>query len=88
MTSNSGNVSVGSDSGPHRPGSPQSNEPAHPDLDSKTLGEASPKPIGSDASHFGEEGTNKTVPHPKPDNLPSDELGNRPHVPKTPYTRG
>lgn len=39
---------------------------------------------------YGEEGTNKTVPQPKPDGAPSEELGNAPgkHVENTPYTRG
>ncbi|MDQ3058115.1 MAG: hypothetical protein M3R45_01145 [Pseudomonadota bacterium] len=37
---------------------------------------------------FGEEGTNKTIPVPKPDGAPSEELGHTPHIEKTPYTRG
>jgi hypothetical protein len=39
---------------------------------------------------FGKEGTNKTIPEPKPDGAPSEELGNTAvkHVEKTPYTRG
>lgn len=40
------------------------------------------------AGEFGREGTNKTIPEPKADNAPSEELGNTPHVGKTPYTRG
>lgn len=40
------------------------------------------------AGEFGREGTNKTIPEPKPDNAPSEELGNTPHIEKTPYTRG
>lgn len=45
---------------------------------SKTLGE------------YGKEGTNKTVPEPKPDGAPSEELGNTAvkHVENSPYTRG
>ena len=39
---------------------------------------------------FGAEGTNKTIPVPKPDGAQSEELGNSdtPHVEKSPYTRG
>ncbi len=37
---------------------------------------------------FGQEGTNKTVAVPKPEGAPSEELGNTPHIEKTPYTRG
>ena len=40
------------------------------------------------AGEFGREGTNKTIPVPKADNAPSEELGNTRHVGKTPYTRG
>jgi hypothetical protein len=40
------------------------------------------------AGAYGREGTNKTIPEPKADNAPSEELGNTPHVGKTPYTRG
>ncbi len=40
------------------------------------------------AGEFGREGTNKTIPEPKTDNAPSEELGNTRHVGKTPYTRG
>lgn len=89
MASNSVSVGSAPDDGPAR----RSNEPAHPDADSKTLGEADgPKPgdapPGDDASRYGEEGTNKTLPYPKPDNAPSDEPGHSPHIPKSPYTRG
>ena len=37
---------------------------------------------------FGGEGTNKTIPVPKPDNAAPEELGVTPHVEKSPYTRG
>ncbi len=37
---------------------------------------------------FGEEGTNKTIPVPKPDGAQTEELGNTPHIEKSPYTRG
>ena len=40
------------------------------------------------ADEYGKEGTNKTIAQPKADNAPSEELGNTPHVGKTPYTRG
>lgn len=40
------------------------------------------------ADEYGKEGTNKTIAQPKPDNAPSEELGNTPHVGKSPYTRG
>jgi hypothetical protein len=46
-------------------------------------------PPGKKASdEFGKEGTNKTLPEPKADGEPSEELGNTPHIGKTPYTRG
>jgi len=45
-------------------------------------------PGKNSAGEFGREGTNKTVPEPKADNAPSEELGNTRHVGKTPYTRG
>jgi hypothetical protein len=41
-----------------------------------------------DAGEFGKEGTNKTIAEPKADGAPSEELGNTPHVGKSPYTRG
>ena len=68
----------------------RSNEPHRPDPESKTLGESdSPVPGGGDdATRYGEEGTNKTLPEPKPDNAPSDEPGHTRHIPKSPYTRG
>jgi hypothetical protein len=37
---------------------------------------------------YGREGTNKTLPEPKADNEPSEELGNTRHIGKSPYTRG
>ncbi len=37
---------------------------------------------------FGEEGTNKTIPVPRPDGAVPEELGITPHVEKSPYTRG
>jgi hypothetical protein len=45
-------------------------------------------PPGPSADEYGKEGTNKTIAQPKPDNAPSEELGNSPHVGKSPYTRG
>jgi hypothetical protein len=39
------------------------------------------------ADEYGKEGTNKTIAQPKADNEPSEELGNTPHVGKSPYTR-
>jgi hypothetical protein len=44
-----------------------------------------------DAYEYGVEGTNKTLPEPKPDGQPSEELGNNVtprHIEKSPYTRG
>ena len=46
------------------------------------------RPDPASADDYGKEGTNKTIAQPKPDNAPSEELGNTPHVGKTPYTRG
>lgn len=46
---------------------------------------------GKTLGEFGDEGTNQTIPQPKPDGAPSEELGNAvqpKHVEKTPYTRG
>jgi hypothetical protein len=43
---------------------------------------------GKPLDEYGREGTNKTVPEPKADNEPSEELGNTRHIGKTPYTRG
>ena len=40
------------------------------------------------SDEFGKEGTNKTLPEPKADGEPSEELGYTPHINKTPYTRG
>ena len=45
-------------------------------------------PGKNSAGEFGREGTNKTIAQPKADNAPSEELGNTPHIEKTPYTRG
>jgi hypothetical protein len=50
----------------------------------KTVG----KPSKNPSDEFGREGTNKTIPEPKADNEPSEELGNTRHIGKTPYTRG
>jgi hypothetical protein len=95
-----GSTSIGNaPDGPQRAGR-TSDEPLSPDPSSKTLGEAgsdepspsqqpSRPPARPDATEYGEEGTNKTVPHPKPDNGPSEDLGGRqPHIPNSPYTRG
>lgn len=85
MTSSSGNVSIG--------GASPSSEPHRLDPTSKTMGETeTPEPapagVGDDAVQYGEEGTNKTLPIPKPDNAPSDQSGHTRHIPKSPYTRG
>jgi len=40
------------------------------------------------AGEYGKEGTNKTLPEPKADSEPSEELGNTRHIGKSPYTRG
>ena len=40
------------------------------------------------SEEFGKEGTNKTLPQPKDDNVSSEELGNTTHIEKSPYTRG
>ncbi len=38
---------------------------------------------------YGNEGTNKTMPHPKPDSAPSEDLGGKQtHIPNSPHTRG
>jgi hypothetical protein len=91
MASNSGNVSIGEASASGKVDGTASNEPVKPDPTSKTLGEGqrdNGQP-GPDASRYGEEGTNKTMPKPKPDNAPSEKLGgDQPHIPKSPYTRG
>ena len=55
-------------------------------------GDKLPVPHAGDrAGEFGKEGTNKTVPTPKADGEPSEELGHAApyrHTEKTPYTRG
>lgn len=43
---------------------------------------------GKPLEDYGKEGTNKTLPEPKADNEPSEELGNTRHIGKSPYTRG
>lgn len=91
MSGSHGSVSIGGNSASAPAG--RSNEPHRPDVDSKTLGESktpSPTPAGEgdDATRYGEEGTNKTLPEPKPDDAPSDEPGHTRHIPKSPYTRG
>lgn len=48
---------------------------------------AAPK-LGKPHDEYGREGTNKTLPEPKADNEPSEELGNTRHIGKSPYTRG
>jgi hypothetical protein len=64
---------------------------SNPDLANRRAGGAKipagpPRHKASD--EFGKEGTNKTLPQPKADGEPSEELGNTPHIGKTPYTRG
>jgi hypothetical protein len=51
-------------------------------------GKTTGKTTGKASDEFGREGTNKTIPEPKADNAPSEELGNTPYVGKSPYTRG
>ena len=51
-------------------------------------GPAKPDAAPRTGKDFGQEGTNKTIPVPKPDGAPSEELGHTPHIEKTPYTRG
>jgi hypothetical protein len=51
-------------------------------------GKTTEKTTGKDSDQFGREGTNKTIAEPKADGAPSEELGNTPHVGKSPYTRG
>lgn len=85
-TTSNASVSIGGDAS-------RAGEPHRPDPESKTLGESgTPAPPaggdGDDAQRYGEEGTNKTLPEPKPDNAPSDEPGHTRHIPKSPYTRG
>lgn len=48
------------------------------------------QPLGKPrtGNDFGKEGTNKTIPVPKPDGAQAEELGNTPHIKKSPYTRG
>jgi hypothetical protein len=46
------------------------------------------KPHAASSPEYGKEGTNKTIPEPKADTAPSEELGHTPHVAKSPYTRG
>ena len=61
-------------------------------VDTKRVGgrnnEPAVQPGAPSADDYGKEGTNKTIAQPKPDNAPSEELGNTPHVGKSPYTRG
>jgi hypothetical protein len=57
----------------------------------KAHAKARPKPEAKPrrGDDFGQEGTNKTIPVPKPDGAESEELGNNtPHIEKSPYTRG
>jgi hypothetical protein len=58
------------------------------DGEPKNKNEPAPPPATPSADEYGKEGTNKTIAQPKADNAPSEELGNTPHVGKTPYTRG
>ena len=74
-------TSVGAGPGSSNGGSNENVSPAvKPEAaDSKTMGE------------YGKEGTNKTLPEPKPDGAPSEELGNAvapKHSESSPYTRG
>jgi hypothetical protein len=56
--------------------------------DPKSHGDRTNEPAAQPADQYGKEGTNKTIAQPKADNEPSEELGNTPHVGKSPYTRG
>jgi len=58
--------------------------PHPPHMDPQSAGQGKPR-TGDD---FGQEGTNKTIPVPKPDGAESEELGNSsvPHIEKSPYT--
>lgn len=47
-----------------------------------------PQSTKDSSAEYGREGTNKTIPEPKADSAPSEELGNTQHVNKSPYTRG
>ena len=60
---------------------------------SQKIKQDSSKPKSSDKKQkeFGLEGTNKTIPKPKPDDSPSEELDGKsdaPQVGGTPFTRG
>lgn len=44
--------------------------------------------VDKSSEQFGKEGTNKTLSQPKDDHTSSEELGNTPHIEKSPYTRG
>jgi hypothetical protein len=52
------------------------------------LARAEPHAKPKTGNDFGQEGTNKTIPVPKPDGAQSEELGNIPHIEKSPYRRG
>ena len=50
-----------------------------------------PKSLGKKHKEFGKEGTNKTIPKPKSDDSPSEELDGKSDTPQlggTPFTRG
>ena len=50
-----------------------------------------PKSSDKKQKEFGQEGTNNTIPKPKPDDSPSEELDGKsdaPQVGGTPFTRG
>ena len=70
---------------PKRPVDPQHDAD---DRKKKEAGTPAVRPDPAPAHEYGKEGTNKTIAQPKPDNAPSEELGNTPHVGKSPYTRG
>jgi hypothetical protein len=59
-----------------------------PKSDHRRKNEPATQPGAASADEYGREGTNKTIAQPKADNAPSEELGNTPHVGKSPYTRG
>ena len=67
---------------PKQPQSPRSSQQA-------AKGTQAPEKKPRKGNDFGAEGTNKTIPTPKPDGAASEELGNSnlPHIEKTPYIR-
>ncbi len=74
----------------HRNGDDDDDEDGKNDHPSAIVKKPVRKP-DDEPTEFGVEGSNKTIPTPKPDDAPSEELGGpvkSRHVSKTPYTRG